>query len=888
MIESSWNSASRLDSPLPVKLRAVAIALSNWSRQVFSHNRQKALELEHELTFLSNQSPTSLNLSQQQRIKTELHQAWQREEQYWAMRSRINWLQWGDRNTKFFHATTLQRRQRNQITILRDENQQWVRDPDQIKQMISAYYYQLYSTSGPRHYAQILEQCPQLVDADMNANLLAQPTLEEVRVATFQLGASKAPGTDGLNGLFYRAHWEIIKVDVHRAVQQFFQHGLLPPSLNSTAITLIPKSHNPESLDQYRPISLCNFGYKIFAKVLANRLKPLLPKLITEEQSAFVAGRQIQDNVLVVQEIIHQLRTRKRKRHFQAILKVDMQKAYDCVEWDFLRDYLLRLGFHFHWVHLIMQCVSTPSFSIKMNGELLPSFHPTRGLRQGDPLSPYLFIIIANLLSLQLRNAVLMGSIKGIQLNPRCPTLSHLFFADDAVFFLNGTLLECQNLSNILNQYCLASGQKINRNKSGIFFSSSCPIALQENLAAELRVPVLHRCGKYLGIPTEWGRSKKDMFSWLLTRVQSKLEGWKEQMISKGGKEVLLKAVIQSIPQYAMSVFKIPISLCKVIEKRMAKFWWNNDTSRSGVHWRSWGNLQNRKNQGGLGFRNLVTFNHAMLGKQAWRLLTQPLSLWSKLFKGLYFPLSTFSQANKGSRPSWGWQSLLCGRDSIEKHVSWSVGNGQNINIRQDRWLPMGILSGPKAPEEPTLVADLIDPATSSWRVELLSRFFDMPTIQQITSIQLRPNYTTDALIWTATKHGTFTVKSAYHAIMQSQAHTSESTASSSYQTPTWLWRSIWQMPAAPKIRAFLWSICNNALATRENFAHGLRQFGRILAFVFRLIPLTPIVWFHGSPLRSKQSLDYLGWPFSLISCGRSGGLGMPSSSADLLLIQIR
>jgi len=234
----------------------MAIALSRWSRQVFSHNKQKARELEDQLENLTNQHSTSLDLSQLQRIKSELHQAWQREEQYWAMRSRINWLQWGDRNTKFFHATTLQRRQRNQITILKDENQQWVRDQDQIKQMIFNFYSQLYSTSGPRPYMQILEQCPQLVDADMNADLLAQPTLEEVRVATFQLGASKAPGTDGLNGLFYRTHWEIIKVDIHRAVQHFFQHGILPPSLNNTAITLIPKTPNPESLDQYRPISL--------------------------------------------------------------------------------------------------------------------------------------------------------------------------------------------------------------------------------------------------------------------------------------------------------------------------------------------------------------------------------------------------------------------------------------------------------------------------------------------------------------------------------------------------------------------------------------------------------------------------------------------------------
>jgi len=159
-----------------------------------------------------------------------------------------------------------------------------------------------------------------------------------------------------------------------------------------------------------------------------------------------------------------------------------------------------------------------------------------------------------------------MGFLKGIKLNQWCPTLSHLFVADDAVFFLNGTLMECQNVSNLLNQYCLATGQTINRNKSGVFFSPSCPISLQENLACELWVPVLQRCGKYLGLPTDWGCSKKDMLSWLMGKIQSKLEGWKEKLISKGGKEILLKTLIQAIPQYTMSVFKIPISLCKAIE----------------------------------------------------------------------------------------------------------------------------------------------------------------------------------------------------------------------------------------------------------------------------------------------------------------------------------
>lgn len=153
-----------------------------------------------------------------------------------------------------------------------------------------------------------------------------------------------------------------------------------------------------------------------------------------------------------------------------------------------------------------MECVTIVSFSIKFNGELLNYFQPTRGLRQGDPLSPYLFILMANALSNLIHQALNMEHLKGIQFNRFCTTLSHFFFADDAIFFLDAKLMDCQNLSNIISQYCLATGHEVNRNKSGVFFSRDCPMSLQENLANELRVPLMIRTGKYLGIPSDWGR----------------------------------------------------------------------------------------------------------------------------------------------------------------------------------------------------------------------------------------------------------------------------------------------------------------------------------------------------------------------------------------------
>jgi len=329
--------------------------------------------------------------------------------------------------------------------------------------------------------------------------------------------------------------------------------------------------------------------------VLANRLKPWLPSLISTEQSAFVSGRQIQDNILIVQEVLHQLRTRKRKEKFQAVLKMDLKKAYDQVEWDFLEAYLLKLGFHLTWVRWIMQCITMVSYNVKFNGEQLTYFHPTRGIRQSDPLSPYLFILMASVLSNLINQAIHMGHLKGIQINRWCPTLFHLFFVDDAIFFLDAKLQECQNLANLLNQYCLAMGQEINWNKSGIYFSKMCPYALQENLANALRVQVLVKTEKYLGIPSNWGRSRKEVFAWIIGRVNQKLEGWKEHSISKGGKEILIKSIVQAMPQYAMAIFKLPAAICISIEKKIARFWWQNEAKKSRIHWKRWDVLKMSK-----------------------------------------------------------------------------------------------------------------------------------------------------------------------------------------------------------------------------------------------------------------------------------------------------
>ena len=177
----------------------------------------------------------------------------------------------------------------------------------------------------------------------------------------------------------------------------------MPTEINSTFIVLIPKVKNPVSLYQFRPISLCNVVYKIISKALANRLKRILPDIISEEQSAFVPGRIITDNVLVAYECLHFMRTNRSKSNANCAMKLDMMKAYDRVEWSYLEAIMLKLGFSRLWVSKIMRCITSVSFSVLFNGQRLQEFKPTRGIRQGDPISPYLFLLCAEGLSCVLK-----------------------------------------------------------------------------------------------------------------------------------------------------------------------------------------------------------------------------------------------------------------------------------------------------------------------------------------------------------------------------------------------------------------------------------------------------------------------------------------------------
>jgi hypothetical protein len=513
-------------------------------------------------------------------------------------------------------------------------------------------------------------------------------------------------------------------------------------------------------------------------------------------------------------EIIHYMKAKTRGKKGEVALKLDISKAYDRIDWEYLKDMMAKMGFCQKWIRWIMLCVETVDYSIIVNGHMVGPVVPGRGLRQGDPLSPYLFIICAEGLSALIRQAENRGELHGIKICRKAPIISHLLFADDCFLFFKATSNEASVLKNILSVYEAASGQAINLQKSEFYCSRNVPAEAREAIANQLGVSQVLGTGKYLGLPSMIGRSKKSTFKFIKDRIWKKINSWSSRHLSQAGREIMIKSILQSIPTYVMSIFLLPSTLIGDIEKMLNSFWWgHNGTNGRGLHWLSWERLSVSKDYGGMGFKNLQAFNIAMLGKQAWNLTTKPSSLITKLLKARYFPNCDFFESSIGHNPSYVWRSIWSSKSVVQGGCKWSIGTGENISIWEQNWLKEGMsLPTPSDLQlfgDIKIVKDLMMCNSKSWDLAKICDMFDNNTVRRIVQTPLYDSVHDDRLVWKLEHDGIYSVRSAYkHCVITAGNQERHGVAGQ--------WNQIWRAKIPPKVKNLIWRIGRDILPTRK------------------------------------------------------------------------
>ncbi|GKC60581.1 protein LAZ1 [Tanacetum coccineum] len=334
---------------------------------------------------------------------TAFNQAVIDEERFLMQKSKVKWLRVGDSNSAYFHQMVKARISRSRID--------YVVGLDNI-----SYEGKAVPKAFVEHYMGFLgiqEDCTPLnmeglfsktIDPTKAILMTREFTDEEVRKSIFSIGDSKSPGPNGFTSTFFKHSWDTVGIDVCKAVRDFFANGRILQEINHAILALLPKVPTPTRINDYRPISCCNVIYKVISKLITNRIKEGLQDIVSDNQSAFVPGHSISDNILITQELMHNYHLNKGPP--RCAFKMDIQKAYDTVDCKFLRDILGGFGFHLTMVGWIMTCVTSTSFSLCVNGDLHGYFKGRRGLRQGDPMSPYLFTLVMEILTLMLKRSV--------------------------------------------------------------------------------------------------------------------------------------------------------------------------------------------------------------------------------------------------------------------------------------------------------------------------------------------------------------------------------------------------------------------------------------------------------------------------------------------------
>ncbi|GKV51190.1 hypothetical protein SLEP1_g57860 [Rubroshorea leprosula] len=819
---------------LKEKMKLTKEALRKWSKDSTLDIERKISNAAAEIDWIDRKGEqeqlTEEEIKKRREATITLWENMKRKESMIQQKSRKTWLAHGDANTKFFHKCVKGRWRRNEMSSIHINGVQ-LKEASRIKDELAGFFEEMFKEKQrvrPKLGGVSFKQISQ----EDNDFIIGPFSESEIKAAVWECDSSKALGPDGFNFKFIKCEWELIKDDVIRFLQEFHKNSKMVRGLNTSFIVLVPKSNNPQKIEEYRPISLIGVMYKILSKLLANRLKKVLHQVVGEQQTAFLSGRQLMDGVLIANEVIDEAKKKKRKT---IMFKIDFEKAYDKVSWEFLEYMMQRMGFCDKWRKWIGECLRTSLVSVLVNGSPTRQFSVTKGLRQGDPLSPFLFLIIAEGLNGLVSNATQKGLLEGVKVGSRGLKLAHLQFADDTILFGEASEKNVLAMKGILRAFEIVSGLKVSFNKSQLM-----GVCVQEEWLDRMAWLLCCKKGsmpfKYLGIPIGGNPRRIAFWKPLLETFNKKLHTWKGRFLSLGGRITLINSVLSSLPVFWMSLYLVPKGMILLIDKIRRRFLWGGSEGGKRVNWVNWGQVCKGKESGGLGVKDLRKFNVALLGKWWGRLMSEGKGLWKTVICEKYGRVgeSTYNMLRGGIQFGSTWWRDICrvnqvigdNRGWLTNGLKINVGEGAGVSFWWDEWGEGESLAN-KFPRLYTLSTGKNNSINQmggwqnaswvwklTWRRSLHSWEMQQELelqrlIQEIKIERGKP----DVWRWIHSKDGNYSTCSAYQRLTREQGSEQQNSKM----------QKIWNTSIPSKISAFSWQMLQDKIPTKVNlFKRGI------------------------------------------------------------------
>ena len=526
---------------------------------------------------------------------------------------------------------------------------------------------------------------------------------------------------------------------------------------------------------------------------------------------AFMPGRHILEGKVVLGETLHEIHTKKLDG---VIFKVDFEKAYDKVKWTFLYQALCMKGFDEAWRRQVQSFTQKGSIGIKVNDDIGHYFQTHKGPRQGDPMSPILFNIVADMLAVLIGRAKEDGQVGGLIPHLVDGGVSILQYADVTIIFMEHDLAKARNMKLVLCLFEQLSGLKINFHKSELLCFGQV-VEEQENYKQLFGRGLGSLPFSYLGIPIHHRKLANREWKSIEDRFEKKLSYWKGKLMTYGGRLILINSVLTSMPMFLLSFFEVPVGVRKRLDFYRSRFFWQGDENKTKYRLAKWDIICRPKDQGGLGIENLEDKNRCLLSKWLYRLSVEDGGMWSQILHNKYLHTKTLAQVTAKPNDSPFWKGLMKTKVAFFNRSKFIVGNGQSTRFWEDTWLG----DSPLAMQYPSLynivqrkqyfVSTVMGtvPLNIQFRRSLVGTRWTswVHLVRRLMDINLSEEH--DRLTWKLTSSGVFTVKTMYMDLINSET------------IPKSL--NIWKVKVPLKIKVFMWFVHKGVILTKDNLAKG-------------------------------------------------------------------